>query len=154
MRHREITATVVAGIDRLLDQQRPCAEIATRLGVSEYLVGVIAGDRIGRQRRRPPVIVARKAPAPLRCTDAATIRMIHRMLQVNMLPQRQIAVEAGVSRRMIERIVAGERVPISSEHPFVFEDLGEHFLNRPVRCDQCGAMISIVPCRACRALCS
>ena len=75
MRHREITATVVAGIDRLLDQQCPRAEIAKRLGVSEYLVGVIAGDGIGRQRRRPPVIVGRKAPTPLRCTDAATVRM-------------------------------------------------------------------------------
>jgi hypothetical protein len=153
MRHRTITAAVVAGVDRLLDLGCAHAEIAERLGVSESLVGVIAGDRIGRQRRLPPEIVGPQPPTPQRSTDAATIRRIHRMLDVNILTQSQIAREAGVSTRTVERIAAGQRVPTSSERPYVFRDLGEQFLKRPIRCDRCGALLSIVPCRACQALC-
>lgn len=152
MHHTEITATLVEEIERLLTQETAHAVIADRLKVSEYLVGVIAGDKIGRGRRPPPEVVGQRLFNHLRGIDAATIRMIQRMLQVNMLPQRQIALETGVSTRMVEMVAAGERLPVSTEHPFVFKDLGERFLATPIRCTHCGAMISIAPCRACRAL--
>lgn len=154
MRHRNTTATVVAGIDRLLDQGVPHVEIAERLGVSEFLVGVIAGDRIGRKRRVPPAITGPQLPTRPRSIDAATIRRIRRMLDVHILSYSQIATEAGVSTRTVERVAAGQRVPVGSERPFVFKDRGERLLKRPVRCRQCGAMIAIAPCRCCRTLCA
>jgi hypothetical protein len=152
MRHREITQTVVAGIDRLLDQGCASAEISERLNVSEYLVGVIAGDRIGRRRRLLPGPLGQRVFSHIRGTDATTIHMIRRMLDVHILPQPQIAIETGVSTRLVERISTGRRLPGSTERPFIFKDLGEESLKQPIRCKECGAMISIVPCRACRAL--
>ena len=152
MDHTEITATVVEEIDRLLAQQTAHPVISDRLKVSEYLVGVIAGDKLGWGRRPTPGSAGQRTFNCLRGIDAATIRMIQRMLQVNMLPQRQIAVETGVSTRIVEMVAAGKRLPISTERPFVFKDLGERFVEEPFRCTHCGAMLSIVPCRACRAL--
>ena len=152
MRHREITQTVVAGIDRLLDQGCAYAEIAKRLAVSEYLVGVVASDKIGRRRRLPPAICGRQPPVPPRSTDAATVEMVRRMLELNRFSHRQIGREIGVSKRTVERIAVGERLPDSTERPLVFKELGERFLKWPIRCKECGAKISIAPCRACRAL--
>lgn len=152
MKHTDITASVVDEIDRLLAEQTAHAAIAERLNVSEYLVGVIAGDKIGRGRRSPPDAAGRRSFNSLRGIDAATIRSIQRMLQVSMRSQRQIALETGVSTRIVEMVAAGERLPISTERPFVLKDLGERFLEKPIRCAECGAMLSIVPCRACRAL--
>ena len=152
MDHTEVTATVVEEIDRLLAQQAAHSVIAGWLKVSEYLVGVIAGDKIGRGRRPPPSSSSQGTFNRLRGIDAATIRMIQRMLQVKMLSQRQIGRETDVSTRIVEMVAAGKRLPVSTERPFIFKDLGERFVEKRVRCTDCGAMLSIVPCRACRAL--
>ncbi len=152
MDRTEITIGVVEDIDRLLAKATPQAVIAERLKVSEYLVGVIAGDKLGRGRRPRPISVGQAPFNRLRGVDSATIRMIQRMLEVNILVQRQIAIETGVSLRIVEMVAAGVRPPRSTEKPFVFKDLDEQFLEVPIRCNECGAMISIVPCRACRTL--
>lgn len=152
MEHTQVTVGVVEEIDWMLAQGTAHAVIADRLKVSEYLVGVIAGDKLGRGRRPPPSSSGQRTFNRSRGIDAATIRMIQRMLQVNMLSQRQIARETDVSTRVVEMVAAGKRLPVSTEHPFVFKDLGERFLEKPIRCTHCGAMISIAPCRACRAL--
>lgn len=152
MQRRQITAAVVMGIDRLLAQGLDHQAIAERLGISRHVVGVVDGDTLGKGRPQPPDLYNRRAPNRSDGVDAATIRRILRMLQVDMLTRRQIAREAGVSLNVVEDVVAGRRPPISTERPIIFKDLGERFLERPLRCSRCGVLISISPCRACRAL--
>lgn len=151
MDRRPITADVVRGVDRLLDNGLDSPAIAARLAVTPYLVRVIANDRVGRGRVPPESSGAPKPFDNSRSTDAATIRMIQRMLRMGVLSQQEIAHEAGVSLNIVEQVVAG-RLPLSNERPILFKDFGERFLRRPIRCKHCGAMISIAPCRACRAL--
>jgi len=133
--------------DRLLAEKIDHAVIAARLGITEYVVEVIAGDKIGRRRKQPPQRHPSSAANPSRGVDAATIRMIQCMLAVRWLNFGQIAREAGVSRNVVEKVARDERPVVSTERPFVFQDLGEKFLPEPIRCSGCHAMISIVPCQ-------
>ena len=152
MARTTITAAIVTKLDRLLAEGHACALVAAELGITEYVVGVVANDKIGKGRLpRPDRLRLQPFQSP-RCADAASIRMIQRMLDVKILRHGQIAREAGVSVNIVEQVSAGKRLPISTERPFLFKDLGERFLERPIRCPGCNAMISIAPCRACRAL--
>jgi len=154
MDRREITAAVVEEADRLLAEGVDHAVIAARLKITEYVVQVIAGDKLRVGRRQPPQRHPSSAANPQRGVDAATIRMIQRMLAVRILNHREIARETGVSEHLVGRVAAGQRLTLSTERPAVFKDLEERFLPQPIRCSGCHAMISIVPCRACRARCA
>ena len=150
MRHREITPIVVAGIDRLLRQGCAQAEIAQRLGISQYVVEVIAGDTERRKRRAPMRDKGYRYPSRPNTADMATIRMIQRMMDVGILRHREIAREAGVSPNFVSLVATGKRIPLDTARPPLVE--GERFVKMPVRCSICGRRISIVPCRACHAL--
>ena len=148
--HTQITGAVVNDIDRLLAQGVGHAVIAAELTVSEYVVGVIAGDKLRVGRPPLPDRPGRRVSSVCRAVDAATIRMIERMLQVGILNQSQIAREAGVSASVVKRVAAGKRLAVSKERPYLFKDLGERFLPAPIYCSGCGAKLSIVPsARAC-----
>jgi hypothetical protein len=151
MDRKPITAGVVEEIERLLAQGIGHGTIAACMSVTEYIVEVIAGDEMGRGREQPKQISSVAVPRFYRYVDAATIRMIQRMLAVGMLSRPQIAHEAGVSPQLVEKVLKGKRLPVSAQRPYVFKDLGEKFLEKPIQCDECEAMIEIVPCRACRA---
>jgi hypothetical protein len=151
MRHREITADVIREVDCLLAQGMDHVAISEQLEVTAYVIGVVANDKLGRGRSPRPDRYSYHTRNCHRGFDAATIRMIERMLQVGMLNQRHIAREVGVSRRIVDEVAAGKRLPVSTERPFAFEDLGERLLVKPRRCWGCGAMLAIVPCRYCRA---
>ena len=151
MEHREITAATVVEIDRLLAEGVDQAAIAAQLGVSKYVVGVVANDKLGRGRSPRLDRSGNHLSNTQRGVDAATIRMIERMLKVGMLNHRHIAREVGVSESIVKRVETGERLAVSTERPFVFEDLGERLLAEPRRCWGCGAPLAIVPCRTCRA---
>jgi len=151
MEHREITAATVMEVDRLLAQGVDHAAISARLGITAYVIGVVANDKLGRGRIPRPDRCSDHSQNSQRGVDAATIRMIERMLQVGMLRNRHIAREAGVSENIVEQVAAGTRLAVSTERPFVFEDLGERLLAKPRRCWGCGAPLAIVPCRTCRA---
>ena len=115
------------------------------------MVRVVAHDKLGRGRRPRPDRHDYRAENSQRGVDAASIRMVQRMLQVDMLPRREIAREAGVSENIVEQVAAGRRLAVSTERPFAFKDLGERLLEKPRRCWGCGAPLAIVPCRTCRA---
>jgi len=151
MDRKQITAAVIEEADRLLAEGVDHTVIATQLGLTEYVVEVIAGDTIGRGRKQPPQKHTRRVTNAQKGIDAATIRMIQRMLAVKWMGFDQIARQAEVSRSVVKQVAAGKRLAISTGRPIVFKDLGEQFLPRPIRCPGCHAMISIVPCRACRA---
>ena len=151
MQRRQITAAVIMGVDRLLAQGLDHPTIAKRLGITEYVIGVVNGDEAGKGRRQPPDLYKSWARNRSLGIDAATIRMIQRMLQVGILSTGQIAREVGVSLNLVEDVAANKRLPLSAERPIVLKDLGEQFLEQPIRCPHCHASISIVPCRACRA---
>ena len=151
MEHREITATTIVEMDRLLAEGADRAAIAARLGVSDYVVGVVVNDKLGRGRSPRLDLASYHLRNTQRGIDAATIRMIERMLKVGMLNHRHIAREAGVSESIVERVETGERLAVSTERLLVFEDLGERLLAEPRRCWGCGAPLAVVPCRICRA---
>jgi hypothetical protein len=71
------------------------------------------------------------------------------MLDGGWLEPVQIAREAGVSMNLVTDVAMGRRDAVSTTRPTLNE--GEEFLPRPIRCEECGGLISIVPCRACRA---
>jgi hypothetical protein len=150
MDRKFITAQVVEEIDRLLAQGVEHAMIAVQMCVTEYVVRVIAGDVLGKGRPQPKQRYQSASFYTYRGVDAATIRMIQRMLKVKILSSCQIAREAGVSPNIVERVASGERLAISTQRPLVFEDRGEKFLPEPIRCKACGTSIEIIPCRACR----
>jgi DNA-binding CsgD family transcriptional regulator len=153
MRHlmrKEITQDVVAEAERMLAEGAERAAVAARLGITRYVVRVVA-----RHRNRPVVPpplqpkVGRRVRNPQRGLDASTIRSIQRMLAVGILPHREIAREAGVSPNTVADVAAGRRKAITMVRPFL--EKGERFLSDPIRCSGCHAMISVAPCRACRA---
>jgi hypothetical protein len=148
---REITAALVEEADRLLSKGVDRAVIAARLGVTEYVLEVMARDRFRNGRPQPRQQFAHGARTVQPGVDAATIRMIQRMLAVGILNYRQIAREAGVSPHIVEQVATGKRPPLSTERLRAFKDLRERFLPEPIRCSVCSAKIAIVPCRACRA---
>jgi hypothetical protein len=149
MHRTEITAAVVDQADRLLTFRLDHATIAKRLGLSEYVVGVIAGDRGRDGRQQPPDRPRRQMPDRPNAMDSSVVRMVQRMLAVGMLNYSQIAREAGVSLNFVAQIARGERPPISTLRPVLSD--GEQFVPESARCDGCGRTIYVVPCRACRA---
>ena len=146
-----ITAEVVAEADLLLAFGIDHATISSRLGITEYVVGLMATDSARRGRRHPRQHSRRRVLNPRYSVDVATIRMIRRMLNAGILNHNQIAREAGVSRIVVEKIANGERLAIRASKALVFDDLGERCLEESIRCGGCGATIWIVPCRTCRA---
>ena len=150
MDRTEITAAVVDQADRLLAFRLDHATIAKRLGVTEYVVGVIATDRGRDGRRQPPDLYARHVRNRQNAVDGSVVRMIQRMLAVGILNHSQIAREAGVSINFVTQIANGDRTAVSTLRP-VLND-GERFVPESVRCGGCGRRIYVVPCRACRAL--
>ena len=150
MERRQITATVIKGVDRLLAKGIDYPTIAARLGITPYVVGVVANDGLGRGHSPRPNRCSYRSDQLNQYVDSATIRMIQRLLAAHWLDFGEIAREAGVSQAVVEDVAAGRRPAITSERPFVFKDLEERFVEESIRCSVCGAMLSIVPCRACR----
>jgi len=149
MDRKQITAAVIEEADRLLAEGVDHAVVAARVGITEYVVRVMAEDQ-GRVGRMPPAdTLGRRILNRQNCVDAATVRMIQRMLDVGWLTRCQIAREVGVSSNFVTAVARGKRLPISSERPPL--DKGERFLKVPIRCEGCHAKITIVPCRACKA---
>ena len=147
MDRRPITAAVAEEADRLLAQGEDHFTIATRLKITEYVVGLMAENR-ENDDQRPPATSAQRFPNCHNFVDAVTVRRIQRMLDVSWLNHSQIAREVGVSPNFVTEVAQGERLPISTERPVL--DKGERFLQAPIRCSVCRALVSIVPCRACR----
>jgi hypothetical protein len=152
MRRKPITARIVKQIDHLLAQSVEPGVIAAHLKVTEYLVRTIANDAERQNCITVPQHKVRPQRKPYRGVEAAEIRMIQRLLQVGMLKPSEIAREVGVSRDVVEQVAIGRRIFASTERPLIFRDLGEQFSVVPKRCGECGARISISPCRTCRAL--
>jgi hypothetical protein len=148
MDRTEITAAIVRKIERMLAQGTDHATIAATLGITQYVVWVIANDKL-RCEGYPPQqqIVSHRNPNAQKALDATTIRMIQRMLDVGILPKLEIARQAGVSANMVSRVAKGKRQPITLLKPHLQE--GERFLSQPIRCNSCGGLISVAPCRAC-----
>ena len=151
MDRSRITSAVVEAVDRMLASRLDHATIASQLGITRYVVGVITGDKHGKGRKPRAEQSARQVINAQRGVDAATIRMIQRMLEVGFLNQKAVAREAGVSMHVVSEVALGRRRAVTGERPCVFKDLGERFLPEPIRCSVCRAKILIVPCRACRA---
>jgi hypothetical protein len=151
MPRTRITGGLVSEIERLLDRNDDHATIAAGLDVGENVVSVIAGDKLRVGRPQVADLHEQRMLNGCRGIGAPTVRMVQRMLQVGILNQQQIAREAGVSPHIVEQVAAGLRGTVSTERPFVFADLDERFMPVPVRCAECGVLISVVPCRACRA---
>ena len=149
MDRKVITAAIVEQADRLLVFGLDHATIAARVGITEYVVGVMVGDRHRDGRRQPPDLHARHVHNRQRAVDVSVIHMVQRMLAIGILNHRQIAREAGVSPNLVARIAGGRRVAVSTIRPVLNE--GERFLPEPIRCGQCGRRICVIPCRACLA---
>jgi hypothetical protein len=151
MERPKITPTLVQKIERLLAKGIEHAVVAGQLRVTEYVVAVIAQDE-DRNVRKPRISKShRPHPKPHQGVDAATVRMIQRMLEVGMLSQKEIAREVGTSMFLVKKIALQQRVAVSTDKPHVFADLGERFHESPPRCGVCGTKIEITPCRICRA---
>ena len=151
MQHREITSAVVAEIDRLLADGRRHKTIAESAGVSEYVVQVIAKDKDRANRSAPQhTDVASHYPHRSNTVDVATVRMIQRMLGAGVLYHCEIAREVGVSDNFVTQVAQGSRVALDTSRPPLAAD--EQFLRMPIRCSVCRRRISVVPCRACRAV--
>jgi hypothetical protein len=121
MEHREITPALVMEADRLLSQGLDCPTVAARLGITTYLVEVIAGDEIGRGLRPPPGRANSRIMNRSPGIDAVTLRRIQRMLAGGWLRHLQIAREAGVSGNTVSEVAQGRR-PISTMR---YMELGE-----------------------------
>ena len=147
MKHRDITAAIVMDVDRLLAEGVGSSSIATRLGISEYVVEVIAGDKMGRGRQ-PPATPSGQSAKSSPGIDAITLRRIQRMLKVGWFNHEQIAREACVSANTVTEVARGRR-PISTLRYMEINE-GELFVSEPVRCKLCGSQLSVLPCRACR----
>jgi len=150
MDRREITAAVVEEADRLLAEGVDYATISARLGITEYVVRVIADDKHRRGRRQPRAYFKRRIHNRQNAVDAATVRMIQRMLAVGWLSHVRIAREAGVSANFVTQVAKGKRLPVATTRPAL--DEGERFLPEPIRCSGCRRRIAVVPCRICKAL--
>jgi len=150
MGRQEITPPLVDQIEELLATKVDAAAIAERLGVTPYVVEVIANDVDRRDGpSRPTWQLSRRVPNSKPGIDASTIRMIQRMLAAGVLNHQAIAREAGVSTNTVSDVATGKRQAVTTTR--VTLDEGEQFLAEPIRCGACGALISVTPCRACRA---
>jgi hypothetical protein len=148
MDRTEITAAIVRKIERMLAKGTDHATIASRLVITKHVVMVIANDKL-RSDGNPPRqrFVSHRNTNAQNAIDAATIRMIQRMLEVRMLPHAEIARQAGVSASTVNDVAKGKRQAVTLIRPLLNQ--GERFLSRPIRCPDCRAMVSVMPCRAC-----
>jgi DNA-directed RNA polymerase subunit N (RpoN/RPB10) len=149
MPRKEITDELIAKAERLALSGVDPATIAARLGITEYVVRMMFTDRLRWVHLSPPPPTRRHARAP--AVDSATIRMIRRMLDVGWLNHTQIAREVGVVPAIVTQVAQGGRDAIDLTEPPLQD--GERFVPKPVRCSGCGALLSVLPCRACRIRC-
>ena len=147
MPYTTVTASVVGEIDRLLAEGLTPATISTRLNVSAYVVGVIAGDKIGRECQPPSGLSDCRAANRSDDVDAVTIRRIQRMLAVGWLNREQIAHEAGVVANTVSKVALGKRPLRTLRHMEVGDT--QAVLREPIRCAGCGALLTVAPCQAC-----
>lgn len=148
MDRTEVTAAVVKKAESMLDAGARHTVIAGRLGLTSYVVGLLA-----RNRHLPPGgpssrSLARRIRNTQRGIDATTIHMIRRMLDAGILPQVEIARLAGVSANTVGDVASGKRLPLSTWEPYL--QAGERFLKEPIRCSVCRGLVTVVPCRVCR----
>jgi DNA-binding CsgD family transcriptional regulator len=149
MYRTEITAELVAQAERMMTDGAKCSTIARRLGITPHVVRLLARNRDLKPCGKKPRRVSRRVPNMQRGIDAVTIRMIQRMLEVGILRQVEIAREVGISPNMVSDVASGKRLPISTWSPYLQKD--ERFLPAPIRCSVCRGLISVAPCRTCRA---
>ena len=149
MDRKPITAAIVEAADRLLVFGIDYATIAARLGITEYVVSVMAEDKLRVGRSQPHDRFERHIHNRQNTVDAATVRMVQRMLVVGQLNHREIAREAGVSETLVVRIARGKRLAVTTTRFQLAE--GERLLPERTRCSVCGAKNFIVPCRACKS---
>lgn len=149
MPRKDITPEVVANTERLLAKGLRSRTIADRLGITQYVVNVIAKDDGRRDRSAPPLRHQQRLPNSQSGIDAATIRTIQRMLAAAILPHEEIAREAGVSVNTVSDVATGKRIPVTLS--WLPHSKDERLVREPIRCSVCHAMLSVVPCRACRA---
>jgi DNA-binding CsgD family transcriptional regulator len=148
MKRKMITPDMVAEMEWLLAEKIKPAEIAVKLGISRYVVEVVARDdgfRGGsaRQPRSKSGIVHENVTL-----DYGTIRRIQRMLSVGVLTYEEICRELGVSKSTVRDVASGRRPMVVYARPHLGR--GERFLSQPRRCRICGANLIVSPCRACR----
>jgi len=146
---QEITAAVVEEAERLLTEGLDHSAIRARIGVTQYVLGILA-----RRRGRSGQVPARRRSNgqvlnSQRGIDATTIRSIQRMLATGILSHVEIGREAGVSPNTVSDVASGKRRAITLTPPILGD--GERFLPEPIRCSVCRATISVIPCRACAA---
>ena len=90
---------LVEQIEQRLAEGTDPAEISVGLGVTQYVVAVIADDEErSAGSPRPQRKVSRRVPNSKPRIDATTIRMIQRMLAAWILSHVEIAREAGISK--------------------------------------------------------
>ena len=150
MERTAITSSLVDEIETLVADDVDSAAIAARFGVTQYVVEVIANDVDPREGpSRPPRHDHRRVPSTKPVIDVSTIRMVQRMLAAGVLKHSEIAREAGVSANTVSDVATGKRKAVTTKR--LQTDEGEQFLPEPIRCGDCGALISVAPCRACIA---
>jgi hypothetical protein len=148
MDRTEVNAAVVRKAESMLDAGAEHTTIGGRLGLTSYVVGLLAHNRHLPPGGPPSRSLARRIPNTQRGIDATTIRMIRRMLDVGILPQVEIARLVGVSANTVCDVASGKRLPISTWEPYL--QAGERFLKEPIRCSVCRGLVTVVPCRVCR----
>jgi DNA-binding transcriptional regulator YiaG len=148
MRRTEITAAVVSEAERMFDAGAEHATVASHLGLTPYVVGILAHNRHIQPSERTHPSATQRAPNSRYSVDATTIRMIQRMLDLGTLSYPEIARLTGVSKNTVGDVARGNRLPGSTRAPCLQPD--ERFLREPIRCSVCRGLISVVPCRACR----
>jgi hypothetical protein len=149
MNRREITADLVHRAEQMLTVGIAVPTIAAQLGTSRYVVGVIAGD-LRRPGPPPPERkVTRRIPGACRSIDVGTMRLVRRMLDARYLNLSEIAREAGVSDSTVSDVALGKRDLGQGLRPRLRE--GEQYVREGARCPHCGAMVVVLPCRACVA---
>lgn len=150
MSHTTITAELVAEAERMLAKGGRQRTIAVKLGITPYIVGMIACNRRLEPRGKPLRHVSRRVGNYQKGIDAMTIRLIQRMLEIRMLPHSAIAREVGVAPSTVKRVASGTRSAISMWKPYLQEE--EQFLAKPIHCRGCQKRIYVLPCRICQAL--
>ena len=148
MQRTEITAEVIQQADRLAIFGIDAATIATRLGITEYVAGLMVRNASLLPRRGQSQPSGRRAPNSQRGIEATTIRRIQRMLEVGWLNHQGIAREAGVSANIVAQVANGKRPALTLTRPKLLR--GEQFVPETIRCCGCHALLSVVPCRVCR----
>jgi hypothetical protein len=148
MNRVEVTADLVHRAEQMLTVGIGTSTIASRLGLTRYVVGVIVADhRRPGPPPPPPPPASRRVPCACRSVDPGTIRLVRRMLDIHYLNHSEIAREAGVSESTVSAVARGARHLGMGLRPRL--DAGERYVPEGARCPQCGASIVVLPCRAC-----